>query len=170
MMGYYKQPELTAEAFSDDGFLKTGDRGEIDDEGRLKLTGREKELFKTSKGKYIAPSRLENLINADSLVEICCVTGAGRPQPFALVLLSPEATETASQEQLQQRLASLLGEVNARVEPHEKLEFLAVITQQWSPENGLLTPTLKVKRGAIEQRYEYELDSWYAADCDIVWC
>jgi len=84
MMGYYKQPELTAEAFSDDEFLRTGDRGEIDEEGRLKLTGRVKELFKTSKGKYIAPSRLENLINADPLVEICCVSGAGRPQPATL--------------------------------------------------------------------------------------
>jgi len=85
-------------------------------------------------------------------------------------LLSPDAVATASTEQQQQSLAELLPVINAQLEPHEKLDFLAVVSEQWSPENGLLTPTLKVKRANIEQRYEPQLDQWYAAGTDIIWC
>jgi hypothetical protein len=88
MKCYHKQPELTAEAFTADGFLCTGDRGELDSEGRLRITGRVKELFKTSKGKYIAPVPIENAINASSSIEQSCVMGSGQPQPFAVVMLA----------------------------------------------------------------------------------
>ncbi|MGK9704754.1 AMP-binding protein, partial [Salmonella enterica subsp. enterica] len=86
MMGYYKNPELTAQSYTEDGFLKTGDMGVIDDQGRLKITGRVKELFKTSKGKYIAPVPIENRLNGHELIEAVCVTGPSFPQPFALVM------------------------------------------------------------------------------------
>ena len=89
MIGYHKEPG------ADQGRLhrrrlplKTGDRGEIDSEGRLKITGRVKELFKTSKGKYVAPVPIENLINAHTHIEMSCVMGSGQPQPFVLIMLS----------------------------------------------------------------------------------
>jgi long-chain acyl-CoA synthetase len=88
MVGYHKDPALTAACFTEDGFLKTGDRGEIDELNRLKLTGRVKELFKTSKGKYVAPAPIENMLNADNHVEQSCVTGPGQAQPFALIMLA----------------------------------------------------------------------------------
>ncbi|MCP4409514.1 MAG: AMP-binding protein, partial [Gammaproteobacteria bacterium] len=97
MTGYYKMPEKTAEEFTEDGFFKTGDMGEIDEKGRLKITGRLKELFKTSKGKYVAPVPIENLLANHPRLEACCVTGAGYPQPFGVVMLSEEARRTLDQ-------------------------------------------------------------------------
>ncbi len=91
MTGYYKMPEKTAEEFTEDGFFKTGDMGEIDEKGRLKITGRLKELFKTSKGKYVAPVPIENLLANHPRVEACCVTGVGYPQPYGVVMLSEDA-------------------------------------------------------------------------------
>ena len=91
MMGYYKAPELTAESFTDDGYFKTGDRGERKEpSGLLKITGRVKEIFKTSKGKYVAPAPIENLINNHSSVELSCVSGSGRPQPYAQLVIAED--------------------------------------------------------------------------------
>ena len=90
-MGYYKAPELTAESFTDDGYFKTGDRGERKEpSGLLKITGRVKEIFKTSKGKYVAPAPIENLINNHSSVELSCVSGSGRPQPYAQLVIAED--------------------------------------------------------------------------------
>jgi long-chain acyl-CoA synthetase len=90
MLGYYKEPELTREAFTDDGWLRTGDKGALDAEGNLKITGRVKDLFKTSKGKYVAPAPIEDKLVMHPAVEACCVTGANLGQPLALVMLNAE--------------------------------------------------------------------------------
>jgi long-chain acyl-CoA synthetase len=174
MKGYYKDPELTRESFTEDGFLKTGDRGEIDAEGRLKLTGRVKELFKTSKGKYVAPAPIENLINADHLVEMSCVTGAGQPQPFALVMLAEELRKELkagqrSKAEIEQGLLRLLEQVNANVEEYERLQFIVVVQQDWTIENGFLTPTLKLKRNVVEDAYGPLVEGWYAAQKRVIW-
>jgi long-chain acyl-CoA synthetase len=84
MLGYYKEPELTREAFTDDGWLRTGDKGALDAQGNLKITGRVKDLFKTSKGKYVAPAPIEDKLVMHSAIEACCVTGANLGQPLAL--------------------------------------------------------------------------------------
>src|SRR6195952_173911 len=116
LKGYYKQTELTRGSYTDDGFLKTGDRGEIDSEGRLKLTGRVKELFKTSKGKYVAPAPIENLLNRDDNIESCCVSGSGEPQPFAFVVLAEQLRKKlykgADRTAVQSELGQLLRDVN----------------------------------------------------------
>ncbi len=104
MLGYYKEPEQTKEAFTADGFLKTGDRGEIDSEGRLKITGRTKELFKTSKGKYVAPVPIENLLNNNNHVELSCVAGSGRPATHAVLQLSEDLLPTLSTPGTRERL------------------------------------------------------------------
>ena len=172
MIGYFKDPELTAGAFTADGFLKTGDRGEVDARGRLKITGRLKELFKTSKGKYVAPAPIENRFAHHPFVEAVCVSGPSRPQPYALVMLGADARKLADGDGrpvVEASLGEHLCAINAELDPHEALAFIAVVKDVWLIENGFLTPTMKIKRSAIELAYESELDRWYTADQQIVW-
>ncbi len=173
MKGYYREPELTAAAFTDDGHLRTGDRGELDSEGRLKITGRVKELFKTSKGKYVAPVPIENLLNVDTRLELSCVAGADQGQPFALVQLAEDLRkQVASAEvraEVQRALEQLRTSVNARIDPHEHLEFLVVVKDAWSIENGYLTPTMKIKRSVLEERSAPKVAGWYASKQAVVW-
>ena len=164
MLGYYKEPEKTKDAFTDDRWLKTGDRGEIDGQGRLRITGRVKELFKTSKGKYVAPAPIENQILVHPEIEAACVTGSGHPSACALVMPSPEGREklaSGDRDELVGELESLLGEINGRVDHHEKLAFLAVVPEDWTIENGFLTPTMKLKRAMIEDTYGPKMASWF---------
>jgi long-subunit acyl-CoA synthetase (AMP-forming) len=168
MMGYYKAPELTSETLTDDGWLRTGDRGELDELGRLRITGRVKELFKTSKGKYVAPAPIENKLANHPLVEAVCVTGASQPQPFALVMLGAEAKKQARAE-VEAALASHLQAVNATLDPHEALHFLAVVRDEWLTANGFLTPSMKIKRHVIEETYAPHVAGWYAADQRVLW-
>jgi long-subunit acyl-CoA synthetase (AMP-forming) len=174
MVGYHRDPALTAEAFTKDGFLQTGDRGEIDTDGRLRITGRVKELFKTSKGKYIAPVPIENEINADSRIEQSCVMGSGQPRPFAVVLLAESlrarlAGSPELQAELETELTRLRVSVNARLAGHEQLEFLAVSKEPWLIENGFLTPTMKIKRSVLEERYAPKVEGWYSAPRPVIW-
>jgi long-chain acyl-CoA synthetase len=172
MMGYFKMPEETAESLTDDGFLRTGDRGDIDELGRLKLTGRTKELFKTSKGKYIAPVPIENLLVNHPCIELCCVSGAAQSHPYALVQLSDAARAEATGEgrgEVERQLVAHLERINAELLGHERLRFLAVVAQPWTPENGLLTPTMKIRRGQIERGCEAEMAQWYEAGTPVVW-
>jgi long-chain acyl-CoA synthetase len=173
MKGYYKEPGLTAEAFTPDRFLKTGDRGEIDSEGRLKITGRVKELFKTSKGKYVAPVPIENLLNADRRIEQSCVFGANQPQPFAVIVLNEELRKQLKngtpKSDVEPGLAKLLADVNRQIPQYEQLELLVVAKDPWLIENGFLTPSMKIRRAIIEERYGPKIDDWYAARKQVLW-
>lgn len=172
MMGYYKAPDLTAEVMTEDGYFKTGDRGVYED-GLLRITGRVKELFKTSKGKYVAPVPLENLISADGIIEQCCVAGSGRPACYAVLQLAEGLRDgfddPGFREKTNAHLEQLLGEVNSKVEGYERLQFLAVVRDSWQVENEFLTPTLKIKRNVIEAAYEPLLDKWYASGQKVIW-
>ncbi|MBW2159539.1 MAG: AMP-binding protein [Deltaproteobacteria bacterium] len=173
MMGYFKQPELTAESYTEDGYFKTGDRGEQDEDGRLRITGRVKELFKTSKGKYVAPVPIENLLNNSAKVEMSCVSGSGRPQPYALILPAEDVRanlgDSGARAQLESDLEALLEEVNHEVEGFERLQFLAVVRDPWLIENGFLTPTMKIKRSKLEDCYGPKTEGWYGAGHRVVW-
>lgn len=173
MLGYYKEPELTAACYTDDGFFKTGDRGEYSPEGLLRITGRTKELFKTSKGKYVAPVPIENLLNADSNIELSCVSGPGRPACYGLVQLEeavrPRLADPAFRAEMTPQLEALLAEVNSKVESYEQLQFLAVAKDEWQIANDCLTPTLKIKREVIEGLYRDQLDGWYASGQRVIW-
>ena len=173
MMGYYKSEDKTKETFTEDGFLLTGDKGEIDDMGRLKITGRIKEIFKTSKGKYVAPAPIENKIISHNEIEMVCVAGAECPQPHALIHLSEEAfpkrNDADFRAELEQSLSELIKSVNATVDPHEALQFMVVVADTWGMDNGFLTPTMKIKRDVVESTYKDKIDSWYAARETVIW-
>ena len=173
MMGYYKDEEKTAEAFTEDGFLRTGDKGEIDEMGRLKLTGRIKEIFKTSKGKYIAPAPIENRLMSHDAIEMVCVSGANQTQPHALVVLGeeirPKAADESFRKELEESFRQLIQDVNKTVDPHEQLAFITVVSDEWSIENSFLTPTLKLKRNVVEDAYQAKVDSWYAKKQPVIW-
>jgi long-subunit acyl-CoA synthetase (AMP-forming) len=153
MKEYYLEPEKTAEAITEDGYLKTGDKGSIDSDGYITITGRLKEIFKTAKGKYIAPVPIESKLMANSSIEQVCVTGSQLKQPIGLVVLSPEALKLDAQE-IEQSLLATLNEVNATLESHAVLDRLVVMKDEWTVGNGLLTPTLKLKRHDLEEYYE----------------
>jgi long-subunit acyl-CoA synthetase (AMP-forming) len=132
-----------------------------------------KELFKTSKGKYVAPVPIENLLNNHSQIELCCVTGSGQPQPYALVLpaenLRPRLGDNAERARLEAELTKLLDEVNRQIEAFERLEFLVVVKDPWAIENGFLTPTMKIKRSSLEDAYGPKTDQWYASGQRVIW-
>ena len=173
MVGYYKQPELTAESFTQDGFFRTGDLGERNAQGLLKLTGRAKELFKTAKGKYVAPAPIENLLGESPLIEMSMVSGVGQPAAYALVTLSeeirPSLGEPGVRERVERELAELLQRVNSQVADYEQLKMLVVSGNPPTVENGLLTPTMKVKRAKVEAAVADRMERWYAAKGPVVW-
>lgn len=172
MLGYYKNEEKTREDVTEDGFLKTGDMGEIDGEGFLRITGRVKDLFKTSKGKYVVPAPIENRFNHPR-AEVVCVAGANQAQPCLLVLLSEEARQEleagGSRDELAQELEAELDTVNSRSEGHEKLAFVVVVKEPWTMENGMLTPTMKIKRNVIEDFYNRKMDEWFSKKQKVIW-
>ena len=173
MIGYYKDPEQTAATMTADGWLRTGDKGQVNPDGCLRITGRVKDIFKTSKGKYVAPAPIEDLLVTHPDIEACAVTGANFAQPLAIVMLSPDAIKRIADPSERAALTDSLGvhlkAVNARVEAHEQLDCLAVVANAWTPENGLVTPTFKVKRPRIEDTYASHYEGWLAQRKPVVW-
>lgn len=173
MLGYYKQPELSKRAFTDDGWLHTGDKGALDDAGNLKITGRVKDMFKTSKGKYIAPAPIEDRLVMHSAVEACCVTGANLGQPIGLMMLNDNALKKiavpAGRMELEASLTEHLNGINAALDPHERLSCLVVMTDAWTVDNDLITPTLKVKRNRIEDLFAKYYEAWSHMGKRVVW-
>lgn len=164
MLGYYKEPEMSAAAFVDGVWLRTGDKGELDKEGRLRITGRLKEIFKTAKGKYVAPTPIENKLVGLRGIELVCVVGEDMGQPIALVNLTPEEKERLGhgheREHFAKELDHLRHEVNATLDPHEQLSCIVVVQEAWSVENNIVTPTLKIKRNELEKHYATRLAGW----------
>jgi long-chain acyl-CoA synthetase len=173
MLGYYKQPDVTRATMTDDGWLKTGDKGTIDAEGNLKITGRVKDLFKTGKGKYVAPAPIEDKLCTHAAIEAICVTGANLGQPLALLMLNPDAAakarDSAGRSALEASLAEHLKRVNAQLDPHEQLDCLVITAEAWSVENDILTPTMKVKRNKIEDVFAANYERWVGTKKKVLW-
>ncbi|WP_332847154.1 AMP-binding protein [Pseudomonas lactucae] len=166
MLGYFKDPQKTAETLTADGFLRTGDKGEQDADGRLRLTGRLKEIFKTSKGKYVAPAPIENRLAEHARIEQVCVVGDGLPAPIGLCVLSAlEHDRQASRSSLER----WLEQVNQTLDKHERLRRLVVVKDSWAVENGFLTPTLKIRRNVIESTYGRYFQAWSERSEAVVW-
>jgi long-chain acyl-CoA synthetase len=168
MKGYYKEPELTAATFDAEGYLKTGDMAEYDPDGYLKITGRVKDQFKTDKGKYISPAPIEMMLLKNTDIELVCVVGMGVPQPIALVVLSALG-KARSKNEITESLGRTLQEVNALLEKVERLETAVIMKNDWSIANGLLTPTLKVKRNEVEKIHLPNYPKWYGMQELVVW-
>lgn len=166
MLGYFKDPQKTADTLTADGFLRTGDKGEQDADGRLRLTGRLKEIFKTSKGKYVAPAPIENRLAEHARIEQVCVVGEGLSAPIGLCVLSAPGEDRQA---LGGGLERWLAQVNAGLDKHERMGQLVVVKDQWAVENGFLTPTLKIKRNVIESTYGPQLQAWSARAETVLW-
>lgn len=166
MIGYYKEPTLTAESF-EEGFLKTGDEGQLDAEGYLKITGRLKDLFKTSKGKYIAPAPIEKKLLEHTLISQVCVVGAGESHVLALCMLTPEVS--TDKNYIASQLSAIRKKVNEQLEPHEQLAKLVVVKEEWTIANGFFTPTLKIRRNSIDAHYGSFYAGWLLEQPDALW-
>jgi long-chain acyl-CoA synthetase len=164
MLGYYKEPGLTAESF-EDGFLKTGDEGSIDENGYLTITGRIKDQFKTSKGKYIMPAPIENKLLEHPLISQACVVGSGMSSPFVLCTLAQTAQTPTG---LDADFSNFLEQINNTLDHHERLSKMVICKEEWSIPNDLLTPTLKIKRKSIESYYGNNYDLWLKEEKKVI--
>jgi long-chain acyl-CoA synthetase len=173
MVGYYKRPDLDAEVFTADGFFCTGDQGERLPDGQLKITGRLKELFKTGKGKYVAPAPIENKLNAHPMIESSMVSGVGQAASYALVVLAegvrPKLSDPAFKAEVTEQMTALLKETNKSLADYEQMKMLVIAKEPWSIDNGCLTPTMKIKRNKIEALVEADVDKWYAEKGAVLW-
>ena len=168
MIGYFKEPELTAEMFDEEGYLKTGDIGEYDHDGYLTITGRVKDQFKTDKGKYVSPAPIELELLKNPDIEQICLVGMGIPQTIALVITSHPA-KSKSEEELNSSLIKSVKELNKTIESYERIEKIIIMKEDWTVDNGLLTPTLKVKRNHVEKIHMPMYKEWFAKEEQVIY-
>ncbi len=168
MKGYYKEGQMTADAFDEDNFLKTGDMGEYDSDGFLKITGRVKDQFKTDKGKYISPAPIEVKLLSNTDIEHACIVGTGVPQPMALVCLS-DSGKKKTKDELIKSFAESLNSINPSLEKFEKIEKVVIMKENWTIANNMITPSLKVKRNEIEKIHLPKYPAWYDKPGSVVW-
>ena len=164
---YFKQPELTRQAYADDGFFHTGDKAEWDESVQgFRITGRVKDIFKSAKGKYVVPVPIEARLSANPLLEQVCVIGSGLPAPVAVVVLS-NAAKPLPKETIERSLEATLLSTNQQLESHERLAGVFIARDEWTTENDLLTPTLKVRREQLDARYLPLVESTFASP--VIW-
>ena len=168
MKGYYKEQQMTDDAFDDENYFKTGDIGEYDSDGFLKITGRVKDQFKTDKGKYISPAPIEVKLLSNTDIEHVCIVGTGVPQPITLVCLS-ETGKKKSKEELIKSLAESISLINPSLEKFEKIEKAVIMKENWTIANNMITPSLKVKRNEIEKNHLPKYPTWYEKPGIVVW-
>jgi len=159
--GYYKDPEATAAALTDDGWLRTGDVGEIDEEGFLRITDRKKDLIITAGGKNIAPQNLENALKASRFVSQALVVGDRRPYVTALVTLE-DAEVASSGREPQELVQELVDDVNRGRTRVEQIKRFVILPRDFSQEEGEVTPTLKLRRRVIHEHFADEIENLYA--------
>jgi long-chain acyl-CoA synthetase len=174
--GYFKKPEATAEVFLPDGWFATGDIGRIDEEGFLFITDRKKDLIVTAGGMNIAPQNIENLLKGDPFISQAMVYGDRRPYPVVLITVNPEELVKFAKEQgllnlepaalvkhpkVVERVSRIVEGRNAELQSYAKVKKFAILPEDFTVENGYLTPTLKVKRKVITEKNKEILDSLY---------
>lgn len=156
--GYYKNDIATQESFNSEGWLHTGDIGDIDSEGYLTIRGRKKDTFKTAKGKFVAPVPIENKLFEYSRVEMMCLIGLGLPGPILLVV--PHDFPNFDRARYERTSKRVIEKMNEQLASHEKIKGVLMIKEPWSIDNGVLTPTLKIKRHILEQKYHEVGHNW----------
>lgn len=167
MMGYYNNSEKTNEVLKD-GWIHSGDRGTIDKDGYVHITGRVSDAFKTAKGSYVTPNRMEEVLSKNDCIGQVCVVGLGLPQPIVLINLSEQAL-ALPEAQVADSISQSIKAVNKTGAQFEHISTAVIIRQEWSEENGMLTPTLKIKRGAIDESYLEKYLDWHQSKDDVIW-
>jgi long-chain acyl-CoA synthetase len=165
-IGYYKADEITAELY-DGEWLKTGDMGQLDPDNYLKIVGRVKDNFKTAKGQYVSPAPIENQFTLSTLVEQVCVVGVNLPQPIALIVPSLTA-KSLTKEQAIEAFETLRLQVNPNFKKYEHIQKVVLLQDEWTVENRCLTPTLKIRRMEIENKFNALFETWYEAKESII--
>ena len=177
MMGYYKSPEMTAEVIDEEGWFHTGDIGTFEDGKYLKITDRKKEMFKLSGGKYIAPQMIENKLKASELIEQAMVIGAG--EKFASALISPNFVllhdwcaenhihfksnkELVRIPEVIAKIQKEVQQINKTLGTHEEIKRFRLVSAEWSPATGELSPTLKLRRNVVASKYKHIIDEIYS--------
>jgi long-chain acyl-CoA synthetase len=167
--GYYKDPEKTADLYTPDGWLRTGDVGRIDQDGYLYITGRVKEIFKTLKGKYVTPAPIEGAFGSNNDIDQLCLVGSGLFQPIMVLSLTPDAAKKPRTE-VEAELVETMKKVNATLEPHEEVAKIYITKDAWSIDNGMMTPTMKVRRNEVEKKFGEALHACEKKrDVMVVW-
>jgi long-chain acyl-CoA synthetase len=161
-LGYLRNPDATADALSDDGWLKTGDVGHIDDDGFLFITDRKKDIIITAGGENVTPSLIETALQTNPLIATVVVIGDQRPFLSALVSIDPEAAEGMSDDEIQASVQAAVDEVNAASARVRQLKKFAILEEPLSIEHGELTPTLKVKRTVVRDHFSAEIEAMYS--------
>ena len=163
---YYKNEEITKETLRD-GWLHTGDKGKIDDDGFLYITGRIKDMFKTSKGKYIEPGVLEAYFGNVNEFSQSCIVGLNCTQP--LLLAVPSESALNNKEAVSEKLEKVLEDVNSKLDNYKKISNIILVKEDWIPENGMTTPTLKIKRAKIDEKFSDQYGEWEKNEKSVIW-
>ena len=163
---YYKNPDYTNEVLVD-GWFNTGDKGHLDDNGYLHITGRVKDIFKTSKGKYIEPHLIEEKFEKSNLFQQLCIVGLGLAQPILLAVPNEQALN--DKEKTKESLKKILLDFNSTADGYKKVKKIILLSEDWTPENGLTTPTLKIKRAKIDEAFSSKYQNWYNATEEVIW-
>ncbi len=167
MLGYYNDTETTNNTLKN-GWLHTGDKGKIDADGHLYITGRVKDTFKTSKGEFIDPAKIEALFGQIEYFGQMCVVGLGIPQPIMLVNIS-DVGKKITKNELIEKLENKLSSVNSKVFNYLRVSTIVICKDEWTPQNEILTPTMKIKRGNVDKMYMSKYDEWHHSDKKIIW-
>jgi len=167
MKGYYNDPETTNNTIKN-GWLYTGDRGRIDDEGNLYITGRVKDAFKTTTGEFVEPGKIEALFGDVTEFEQICVVGFGIASPI-LLAVSSEGANSIDNDTLKQQLSNKMKSVNKDLASHRKISTIVIMKEAWTPENGLCTPTLKIKRVKINEKFMSKYNQWHENIEAVIW-
>ena len=167
MLGYYNDPETTNNTIKN-GWLHTGDKGKIDSDGHLYITGRVKDTFKTSKGEFIDPAKIEALFGEVEYFGQMCVVGLGVPQPLMLVNIS-DIGKKLSKEELIIELEKKLEIVNSKIFNYLRVSTVVICKNEWTPQNEILTPTMKIKRGNVDKMYMNEYNNWHNSNDKVIW-
>jgi long-subunit acyl-CoA synthetase (AMP-forming) len=164
--GYRNQPELTAQAIDAEGWFHTGDVGTLDDGGYLRIVDRKKEIIVNASGENISPANVEaQLKSSSTLIGQACVFGDRRPYNVALIVPDPDAAAAfADRAALKEEMASVVERANSHLSRPEQIKKFRVLDTDWKPGGDELTPTLKLKRKPIEQKYADEIEALYTEE------